>query len=612
MPHCEFSPLDPSSYSRPDEALVTNIVLSLNVDFNKRAFNGSVKLDITKVNPKAKEIILDVKDLNIVDVTDYFENQKLKYEISDPFADFGSKMTVELPENNKTSYTLLINYSTSPNASGLQWLKPEQTLGKKHPFVFSQFQSIHARSFLPCQDTPGVKTRYTAEVVAPSDLTVLMSALRNGATSLSNNKIQFNFVQNVPVPAYLIAIAIGALKSKQIGPRSHVWAEEDILDAAAYEFEDTEANLKTAEDICGPYVWSIYDLLVLPPSFPYGGMENPCLTFVTPTVIAGDKSLVSVLSHEITHSWSGNLVTNRNFEHFWLNEGFTVFIERKIIGRLLGKQEQDFDAQSGTAELKEEVNHLGANSPYTSLIIDLKGKDPDDAYSKVPYEKGQTFLRYLEFVVGGPEKFEPFLRDYFNTYKYKSIDTDIFKNHFMTYFSSNPEILKVDWQTWLHSPGMPPIIPEYDMTLVEACNDFVKKFLGWNGKTEDAPFTETEFNKYSTLQMIHILQEIMDSTPQSIEKLKATEKILKFADKRNTEIKCRWLRICLKAHWEEKIEDALNFVNEYGRMKYVRPVYRELYAWEASRQRAIDNFVKHQEFYMTVAVNGLRKDLHLQ
>lgn len=278
---------------------------------------------------------MDVSELNIdsVNVKANDCEVPLKFRVTDLVPDIGSKLTIDLPTKTVGEIILVIHYKTSPSASALQWLSAEQTSGKKNPYLFSQCQAIHARSIVPCQDSPSVKFTYNATVRHPNDLTVLMSAIR-----LGNEGGITKFEQTVPIPAYLLAIAVGDLYSKRVGPRSHVWAEKNVLDEAAEEFSDTETFITTAEAICGPYLWKIYDLLVMPPSFPFGGMENPCLTFVTPTVIAGDKSLVDVVAHEISHSWTGNLVTNANFEHFWLNEGFTVFVEQKIIGRLRGSE----------------------------------------------------------------------------------------------------------------------------------------------------------------------------------------------------------------------------------------------------------------------------------
>lgn len=437
-----------------------------------------------------------------------------------------------------------------------------------------------------------------------------MSAICNGTKTLHRGKLS-HFVQEVPVPSYLIALAVGVLESRELSPRSHVWAEKEIIDECAYEFATTEQQLKTAEEICGPYVWGKYDLLVLPPSFPYGGMENPCLTFVTPTLLAGDRSLANVVAHEIAHSWTGNLVTNRNFEHFWLNEGFTVFVERKIKGRLESSQSQDFDAYTSVNELRESIENLGEQSPLTQLVVDLKGVHPDDAFSCVPYEKGQTFLRYLENVVGGPNVFEPFLRDYFEAFKFKSIETKDFQNFFQEYFNDNPDIESIDWQKWLYSPGMPPVIPDYDKTYCTFCDELVDKFLTWDG-TGDLPITEDDRKDLITKQIIYFLQNIFQADAQSLDKLQALNNLFNFDTVKNSEIKFGWLRICLKARWEEKVHVILTWVNIIGRMKFVRPLYRALFEWEEMRPKTVENFLANKRNMMHVSSYTLSKDLHLE
>ncbi|KAJ3648764.1 hypothetical protein Zmor_020541 [Zophobas morio] len=604
-----LSPRDPSSYSRPEDVVVTNIGINLNVDFNKKILHGHVVLDVKRINKNATELILDAKNLTVSKVIDHYTKKELKYVISDAIEEFGSKMSIELPAQEADNFTLSIYYENNPNASGLQWLTPSQTAGKQHPYLFSQFQAIHARSVIPCQDTPSVKTKYSATITASSELTVLMSAILKSTVTEGNQK-QSYFIQDVPVPSYLIAIAVGALESKKIGPRSHVWAEKEIIGACAYEFAETEHQLKTAEEICGPYVWGIYDLLVLPPSFAYGGMENPCLTFVTPTLLAGDRSLANVVAHEIAHSWTGNLITNRNFEHFWLNEGFTVFVERKIKGKLSSPLQQDFDALGRLPELKETVKLLGETNPLTKLVVDLKGVHPDDAFSIVPYEKGQTFLRYLEEVVGGPAQFEPFLRKYFDTFKFKSIDTDDFKSFFENHFSNNSAIQSVDWNVWLYSPGMPPVIPNYNTTLAEKCNKLNKQILDWDEKAA-CPVESSQVKNLTADEIIYLLQQILDDKPQSVTKLEKLDKVFHFSDVKNSEIKFRWLRIGLKSHWPKSVDPALDWVNEVGRMKFVRPLYRDLYAWEDSRAKAVDNFEKNKQYMMHVVAYTVSKDLHL-
>lgn len=424
------------------------------------------------------------------------------------------------------------------------------------------------------------------------------------------NKKVFSFEQAVPIPAYLIAIAAGKLESRKLGPRSHVWAEPAMVEIAANEFSETETMLKTAEEICGPYVWGIYDLLVLPPSFPFGGMENPCLTFVTPTLLAGDRSLALVVAHEIAHSWTGNLVTNKNFEHFWLNEGFTVFVERKIAGRMKGPAVQDFEAITGINTLTETIDKLGESNSLTQLVLNLDGVHPDDSFSSVPYEKGHIFLRYLEDTVGGPEKFEPFLKMYLNKYKHKSIGTDDFKNEFETFFAKNSSISNVDWQTWLYKPGMPPVIPDYDKSLVNICQDLKEKWQIWDEK-QDGTFTNKDISSMNSNQLDYFLQLLLESDAMPISKLKIMDKIYKLSEIKNAEIRFRWIRIGLKAHWMDRVDDALKMVTEVGRMKFIRPIYQDLYKWEAVRDRAIDTFRTNRKDMMHVSAYTVSKDLHL-
>lgn len=610
IPKEGLSPIDPSSYSRPEFAIVKHIAINLNVNFDKKILSGDVNLTVEKADKTASELVLDSLDLNIQSIYDADTKNELSYTVGDRLLNYGSKISIKLPENDAAKYVIGIKYETSPEATGLQWLSPSQTAGKKHPYLFSQFEPIHARSVFPCQDTPAVKTTYTATISAPPEFTVLMSALRDGTKEMQGGKLS-HFSQKVPMPAYLFAIAVGVLESRKIGPRSTVWSEKEIIEECAYEFADTEKQLKTAEDICGPYVWGIYDLLVLPPSFPFGGMENPCLTFVTPTLLAGDRSLANVVAHEIAHSWTGNLITNRNFEHFWLNEGFTVFIERKIKGRLESPQSQDLDAYSHISELKEAIERIGVDSPLTQLVMDLKGVHPDDSFSTVPYEKGSIFLRYLEDVVGGPSKFEPFLRKYFDLFKYKSIVTDDFVKTFKEHFQSNSAIKDIDWDKWLYSPGMPIVIPNFDKSLAVICEDLVDKFVKWDGSGK-IPISNEERKNLTTSQTIYVLQKLIDCDAQSIDKLKALAKLFNLNDVKNSEIKFRWFRIALKAKFEEVIDPVFHWLNEVGRMKFTRPLYRDLYAWEKTREGAIENFKANRKNMMHVSAHVLAMDLKLE
>ncbi|KAL0869686.1 hypothetical protein ABMA27_005933 [Loxostege sticticalis] len=602
-----LSPQDPSSFSRPEQAIVRHVSLSLNVDFENKVLSGTAVTSFD-VLEDIEEVILDVSNLSIESV-ELADGTQLKYNIGDPIPNFGSKLTISLPKQaiSGEKLEISIKYKTSPTASALQWLEANQTSGKKHPYLFSQCQPIHARSILPCQDSPAVKFTYDAEVTAPEEFTVLMSALRGESRSTKTS-----FRQPVPIPSYLLAIAVGVLESRSLGPRSLVWSEKEEIERSAWEFAETEKYLQAAERLCGPYVWTQYDLLVLPPSFPYGGMENPCLTFVTPTLLAGDRSQADVIVHEIMHSWTGNLVTNKNFEHFWLNEGFTVFLERKVGASLIAdaaeaKRSRDFHSLLGLQELSETVNDdLGAQNPLTKLVVDLKGVNPDDAFSTVPYEKGSLFLRYIEDLVGGPEVFDDFLRSYLNNFKQKSLDTDQFKAYLLNYFKDSDSLKNIDWDAWLYTSGMPPIIPQYDTSMTKAITALVSTISQAN-----ATISYEDVRSFTPHQMINLLQELIERPALPLDKLRTLGDEYRVKSSKNSEIEYRWLRLCIRSRDEARLGDAFDFVNRQGRMKYVRPIYRDLYAWEDVRDRAIDNFLKNEPYMMHVSAYTLRKDLHL-
>jgi len=603
-----LSPGDPNSYSRPDQVKTKHVHMEVEIDFEKKVLTGHVVLTLEKIDPQATSVVLDGRKLVVHGITDDASGEVLNYEYGSP-SGYGEKLEVKLPSSSSTELKIKVSYTTSPESSALQWLSPAQTAGKKHPYLFSQCEAIHARSMLPCQDTPSVKATYTATITAPDDLTVLMSAIRDGEQTVGDKKVA-KFIQKVPIQSYLIAIAAGALESRKIGPRSHVWSEAEFVDKAAFDFSETETMLKTAEDLCGPYVWGIYDILVLPPSFPFGGMENPCLTFATPTLLSGDKSNADVIAHEIAHSWTGNLVTNFNFEHFWLNEGFTVFTERKIVGRMHGEPARHFSAILRWKDLAETVNvNLGPTNPLTSLVPNLVGVDPDDAFSVVPYEKGSTFLWYLEDTVGGAALFEPFLKAYYKKFAYQSITSNTFKDFFLEQFSNVEAIKSIDWDTWFNKPGMPIYKPKFDDSLAKESWSLAEKWQAWDVSTP-APFGD-EFDKFSPTQKQEFLGTLINGAPLDHAKLDKMEALYSLSNCSNVEIVFRWIRLGIKARWEPSVPEALRLATVQGRMKFVRPLFKDLYGWEEKRQQAIDTFLAHRGEMMYVCAEMVAKDLHI-
>ena len=540
--------------------------------------------------------------------------EELKFTI-DGETPFGSRLEIQLPTECADEFKMLITYKTTAKCEALLWMSPEQTSGGVHPFVFSQCEAIQARAMLPCQDTPSIKVTYSASVTAPAGVTVLMSAVRKEENQpTGDNKMKFSFEQKIPIVSYLIAIAAGDLKSRKIGPRSHVWAEEKYLETAAFDFSDTEKMLATAEELCGPYVWGIYDILVLPPSFPFGGMENPCLTFVTPTLLSGDKSNATVVAHEISHSWTGNLVTNVNFEHFWLNEGFTKFTEYKIAGRLKGEAARHLQAIRDWPSLVECVNkEFGADHPLTKLVPNLEGVDPEDAFSDVPYLKGQAFLWFLETKVGGPTKMEPFLRSYYEKFKFQSISTDVFKAYFLEYFADCEEVKDIDWNTWLYAPGMPPVKPDFDQTLVIPVYDLADRWRKWSDDTSaDCPFHQDDLKSFMSEQVTEFLNNLMVGDPLSLKAVEKLTEVYKFNESPNKEILFRWIRLGLGVHYEASVQPAVDLVTEVGRGKYVIPIYRDLWKWEEKKQLALDTFEATRAKLMSMTREGVAKELGLK
>jgi len=611
-----------TSYANLEEGRVVNTDLQIKVDFSSKTVSGVATLTVLAESECASEVLLDTSDLTVTAVKGP-DGSELSFSLGEPHCVLGSKLSIKLPAALPVGgkVDVSVHYSTSPSASALQWLDPCQTAGGEQPYLFSQCQAIHARSFLPCQDTPGAKMTYSAAVTIPQALTALMSAisLDSGVASGEGEKV-FKFEQKVPVPSYLIALAVGALESRELGPRSRVWSEAAMVEAGAYEFAETEAYIAAGEEVAGPYLWGRYDLLLLPPSFPYGGMENPCLTFVTPTLLAGDRSLANVVAHEIAHSWFGNLVTNVTWEHFWLNEGWTVFLERKILGRMYGEPMLQFRAAQGFVDLTKAVDSFGPEHPFTKLVPDLSGGlDPDDAFSKIPYEKGFYFLYYLQGLVG-VERFEDFLKSYVKQHQFKTVSSEDFKAFFLDYFSGNTAIGGIDWAGWMYSPGMPPADNAYDHTLADASFNLAKAWHTCDvmGIGADPPqgSSAKDVEGWSSQQMVAFLDklgEYRSLTPMAASVTRRMNDLYHLDETKNAEIRCSWYLLCIKAGDDSVLPGVVAFLEEQGRMKFLRPLYRALFLSkvEATKQLGLDTFAKNKGGYHPIAAKMLTADLGL-
>uniref|UniRef100_A0A3P9K287 Leukotriene A(4) hydrolase n=1 Tax=Oryzias latipes TaxID=8090 RepID=A0A3P9K287_ORYLA len=602
---------DPCSFSSPSRCVTKHLNLHLRVDFRRRVIAGTVELTVEALEDNFSLLTLDTRDLNVVSVS--ANQQPARFTLASKHSFKGTQLDITLPFHLSRGQHVIVQvvYETSPSASALQWLTPEQTAGKKQPYLFSQCQAHHCRSMVPCQDTPSVKHTYYAQVSVPKDLVAVMSAVRDGQEEdpEDSSRIVYRFRQPVPMPSYLIAIVVGALESREIGPRSRVWSEKEFVDKAAFEFSETETMLKTAEDLAGPYVWGQYDILVLPPSFPYGGMENPCLTFATPTLLAGDKSLSTVIAHEISHSWTGNLVTNKTWEHFWLNEGHTVYLERMIGRQMYGEQFRQFKAMGGWKDLQDSVNTFGPNNPLTNLVPSLQDVDPDDAFSSVPYEKGFALLYHLEELMGGPEVFMGFVKSYIQLYAYGSVTTDDWKNYLFTYFKDQAEALnRVDWNAWMFTPGMPPVKPQYDTTLADACIALSQRWTKAGDQDLDG-FSESDVKTLSSHQLIEFLSLLLHENPLPLTHVKKMQEVYGLNTCSNSEIRFRWLKLCVRSKWEEAVPLALKMATEQGRMKFTRPLFREVFNFNKYRDEAVKVFAAHRTAMHPVTAGLVAKDL---
>ncbi len=548
--------LDTHSHARPDEAMTKHLNLQLKVDFDQKVLSGFAQYEIE--NHGAKQIILDARGLNIERVTLGSEETPTTFQLSEPDPILGSALSIEIQPETKL---LTVYYqTTAEGADAVDWLEPQQTADKKHPFLYTQGQAILTRTWIPCQDSPGIRITYNAQIEVPKEMMAVMSASN---PQEKNDSGVYNFKMEQPIPPYLIALAIGDLEFAPVGPRTGVYAEPSVVKKAAFEFAEMEDMLKVTEKLYGPYRWERYDLIVLPPSFPFGGMENPRLTFATPTVIAGDRSLVSLIAHELAHSWSGNLVTNATWNDFWLNEGFTVYIERRIMEALYGEDYANMLAILGYQDLEADVTDLDPKD--TSLKLDLKGRDPDDGMTDVAYEKGAYFLMLLEQKVGR-DKFDAFLKKYFEVHLLQTITTTEFVDYMQKYLLE-PNQVEVNWEEWIYQPGIPENVPLPTSDRFGIVENAIKDFL------KDTPPGQLNTSNWTTHEWLHFIRHL----PQDLnaKQMKALDQSFGFTGSGNSEILDAWFELAIRNGYSGNILPQIeDFLIHVGRRKFLTPLYR--------------------------------------
>ena len=563
---------DTHSYANVDEVRVTHLELDVTVLFDEKQLRAAAMLSFERVAEDANTLVLDTRDLNITAVESWSALggfDPASYSLGATDSILGTPLTIVLPVE---ATRIRVTYETSPHASGLQWLSAEQTAGGEHPFMFTQSQAIHARSWIPLQDTPAVRMTYGARVKVPEGLRAVMSA-GNDPEVLMDGNYRLDMAQ--PIPSYLVALAVGDLAFRPLSDRAGVFAEPSVVDVAAAEFEDTPSMIEATERLYGPYRWERYDLLVLPPSFPFGGMENPRLTFATPTILAGDKSLVALVAHELAHSWSGNLVTNATWRDFWLNEGFTVYIERRIIEELYGRGREEMEAVLGVQAMDADLDRLDTRDQV--LHADLGGRDPDEGMTQIAYEKGALFLRHLEDAVGR-DAFDDFLRGYFDYFAFQSITTADFES----YLAEHLTVDAVPVREWIYEPGLPASAPRPASDVFDRLEVQASRWVG--GEVAASDLDTADWTTFEWLHFLGVLPEEL-----SLGKLGELDRAYELTESGNAEIAHQWLLIAIRNSYRQADSRLEQYLVEIGRRKLILPLYAALAETPAglSRARAI-------------------------
>jgi leukotriene-A4 hydrolase len=586
---------DIHSFAQPATARVTHVDLDLAADFANRTFTGTATLDVQA--PADGTLTLDTSKLTIESVTDS-DGKALSWKLGDVDPVLGSPLRIELGKSRR----VVVRYATDPGAEALQWLSPEQTAGKQKPYLLSQGEAILTRTWVPTQDSPGIRQSWTARIVAPADLTVVMSAEMLGpeAGPVPGTRA-WRFRMDHPVAPYLISIAIGDIAFQSLGERTGVYTEPSVLPAAAAEFTDLERMVKAAEDLYGPYRWGRYDLLVLPPSFPFGGMENPRLTFATPTVIAGDKSLVNLVAHELAHSWSGNLVSNATWADYWLNEGFTVYFENRIMESVYGKEVADMGADLSWDELQEDITRLGGMSAVdTRLHIDLTGRNPDDGMTQIPYDKGATFLRTIEAAVGR-ERWDAYLRSYFDRHAFQPQTSAGFLADLRANLIKGDAALdkQLALDTWVYEPGLPANAVHIESGAFKRIDAAAAAFAARGAAGLDV-------TGWNTAERVRFLNRLPRKL--SAKQLASLSELFNVIEQKNSEVRFAWLHLAIANRYPPAEAQVEEFLLSMGRRKFVLPLFRDLMAqgeWGQTIARRV--YAKARPGYHSVTIGSVDK-----
>ncbi len=573
---------DDETFAKPGEARVTHIDLDLALDFDAKTIGGTATLDILATD-EASQIILDSNGLRVSAVTDEAGNA-LKFELGEKVEGKGEPLTIELPAQKlehsaelaegelAATHRMIVEYVSAPQAEALQWLSPEQTAGAEHPFIFSQGQAINNRTWIPTQDSPGIRQTWQATISAPEPLNVVMSGVLQGEPEPEDeNRRDFRFVMNNPVPPYLIAIAAGNIEFRELGPRSGVWAEPEVIEAAAREVGDTEEMIDAGIALFGDYRWGRYDMIVLPPAFPYGGMENPVMTFLTPTFIAGDRSNNGLVAHELAHSWSGNLTTYSSWRDGWLNEGVTSYFENRIVEEVYGKQRAEQEYALSYAGLVGGIEAAGVANPATAMRTP-DTISPFDTRGFAIYDKGTVFLRTVENIIGR-EKFDAWLTQWFDSHAFEPVTSEMFLTDLREKLIGDDAELeeRLMLDEWVYGTGLPENAWKPDSEAFAEVDGAVAAYA------DDAALPNVDaWGGWTAAEQRRFLEEL----PQELsnEQLSALDTTLGLSRTENNEVLFLWLEAALRNEYSAAVPQAERFLARVGRNKFVTPLFTALNA----------------------------------
>jgi len=605
----EAEPYDPArdyfTFANTGEFVTDHVALDLDVDFDDRQLKGSVNHTMRRVDATAMEIVLDTRDLTVSRVTVQLDDGAAvaaDYRLLESESIMGTPLSISLPAAAASAerFGLIIEYATSPESTALQWLPPGLTAGGKHPLMFSQSQAIHARSWIPLQDTPAVRITYEANIRTPPELLAVMSANNDPLTPRSG---EYRFEMPQPIPSYLMAIAVGNIFFAPLGEDTGVYSEPELLEASVFEFADTQEMLEQAENLFGPYEWGRYDLLVLPPSFPYGGMENPRLSFITPSLLAGDRSLVAVIAHELAHSWSGNLVTNATWRDGWLNEGMTSYLESRLMEVIYDKDRVDEARVLAYQELLLDLESVPPE--MQALAPRLDSGDADDFQGSIHYSKGELFLQYLENAFGR-DTFDRFLSSYFDEFAFQTISTE----RFLDYLDRNllrtesGKVGRADVEEWLYQPGLPANAPLPASATLDAAAAMARAWA--NGEVDVA---EIPVDGWSPQASVHFINNLPQELPK--ERLAKLDEDLGFSETRNAEIGRTWFIQVAKRRYTDAYGPLEQYLNRYGRGRLIHPIYQALASNGSDLELARRMFADARKAYHPLTDTGIARTLGL-